>query len=64
MSSGITFGSIGDIIAVGQIAVSLVKALSDTRGSAPEYQALVKELRGFDGALQQVSDFNIKSLVL
>jgi hypothetical protein len=53
-SAGITFGSIGDIISVGQIAISLIKALSDTRESAPEYQALTKELRSFDGALQQV----------
>ncbi|CZR62688.1 uncharacterized protein PAC_12585 [Phialocephala subalpina] len=54
MSVGITFGSIGDIIAVGQIALSLAKALSDSRGSAKEYQGLVKELETFDQALLQV----------
>lgn len=53
--SGITFGSVGDIIAVGQIALQLAKALSDSRGSAKAYQALVKELQNFDQALLQVS---------
>jgi hypothetical protein len=55
MSAAITFGSIGDIIALGQIALSLAKALSDSRGSAREYQALIKELKDFDCALLQVS---------
>ena len=54
MSVGITFGSVGDIIALGQIAWSLAKALSDSRGSAREYQDLAKELRTFDQALLQV----------
>ena len=53
--SGVTFGSVGDIIAVGQIAWSLAKALSDSRGSAKEYQGLVKELETFDKVLLQVS---------
>lgn len=52
--SGITFGSVGDIIAVTQICISLAQALSDSRGSASAYQALVKELRTFDKALLQV----------
>jgi len=52
--SGITFGSIGDIIAVTQIACGLVKALSNGQGSAKEYQGLVKELQTFDQALLQV----------
>ncbi|CZR63961.1 uncharacterized protein PAC_13858 [Phialocephala subalpina] len=52
--SGITFGSVGDIIAVGQIALALAKALSDSRGSAKEYQDLVKELQAFEQALLQV----------
>jgi hypothetical protein len=50
----ITFGSVGDIIAVGQIAWSLAKALTDSKGSAKEYQGLVKELQTFDQALLQV----------
>jgi small-conductance mechanosensitive channel len=55
MSFGITFGSIGDLIAIGEIAFVLAKSLSDSRGSAKEYQALVKELRTFDKALLQVN---------
>jgi hypothetical protein len=53
--SGITFRSVGDIIAVGQIAWALAQALTDSRGSAKEYQGLVKELKAFDKALLQVS---------
>lgn len=52
--SAITFGSVGDIIAVGQIAVDLAQALSNTRGSAKDYQGLVGELQAFDKALLQV----------
>jgi hypothetical protein len=50
----ITFGSVGDIIAVGQISWSLAKALNDSRGSAKEYQGLLKELRAFERAVLQV----------
>ena len=54
MSFGVTFGSIGDLIAVGQIAWSLSLALSSTRGSAKEYQGLVHDLKTFNNALLQV----------
>jgi hypothetical protein len=40
---------------VGQIACALAKTLNDSRGSAKEYQGLVKELQAFDQALLQVS---------
>lgn len=50
----INFGSVGDIIAVGQIAWSLAKALTDSKRSAKEYQGLIKELQTFDQALLQV----------
>ncbi|PMD60566.1 uncharacterized protein K444DRAFT_612697 [Hyaloscypha bicolor E] len=50
----ITFGSVGDIIAVGQIAWSLAQSLSDSRGSAKEYQGLIKELGAFERAVLQV----------
>ncbi|KAF4615625.1 hypothetical protein G7Y89_g15282 [Cudoniella acicularis] len=46
--------SVGDIIAVGQIAWALAQALTDSRGSTKEYQGLVKELQTFDQALLQV----------
>jgi hypothetical protein len=52
--SGITFGSVGDIIAVWQIALQLAQALSKSRGSAREYCELRKELKAFDQALLQV----------
>jgi len=52
--SGITFGSVGDIIAVGEIAWSIAKALNSSRGSAKEYQGLIKELQLFNKALLQV----------
>lgn len=45
--SGVTFGSVGDIIAVGQIAWNIAKALSSTRGSAKKYQSLIKDLELF-----------------
>ena len=51
----ITFGSVGDIIAVSQIARSLVRALNDAKGSAKEYQELLKELQAFDQAILQVN---------
>ncbi|KAE9373748.1 hypothetical protein N431DRAFT_338810 [Stipitochalara longipes BDJ] len=50
----ITFGSVGDIIAVGQIAWSLAQALTDSKGSAKEYQGLIKELRAFERAVLQI----------
>ena len=59
MSFGITFGSIGDLIAVGQIAWSLAQSLSSTRGSAKEYQGLVKELEIFNNSLLQVSYYDV-----
>lgn len=52
--AGISFGSVGDIIAVGEIAWSIAKALSSSRGSAKEYQSLAKELQLFNKALLQV----------
>jgi hypothetical protein len=53
MSFGITFGSVGDLIAVGQLAFTLARALNDRHGSAKAYQALIKELKNFDNSLLQ-----------
>ncbi len=50
----ITFGSVGDIIAVGQLAWSLGKALNTSRGSAAEYRSLIRELGAFEQAVLQV----------
>lgn len=54
MSVGITFGSIGDLLSIGQVAFSLAKALSDSHGSARENQSLIQDLQTFDRSLLQV----------
>ena len=58
--SGITFGSVGDLIAVGEIAWSIAKALNSSRGSAKEYQSLVKELQLFNKVLLQACTSNVQ----
>jgi hypothetical protein len=50
----ITFGSVGDIIAVSLIIKDLVKALDDSRGSANEYQEMIRELWMLDRVLLEV----------
>ena len=40
----VTFGSVGDIIAVGILVKDLVAALNQSRGSQAEYKQLVDEL--------------------
>jgi hypothetical protein len=59
MSVGITFGSLGDLIAVSEIAWSLGKALNDSRGSINEYNCLGKELENFSKTFQQVSQSGV-----
>lgn len=50
----ITFGSVGDIIAVCVLVKDCVDALSDTNGSAPQYQAVIRELHILEKALLEV----------
>lgn len=50
----VTFGSVGDIIAVGLLIKDLIKCLDDSRGSSAEYQAVIRELRSLDYALLEV----------
>jgi RNA polymerase-interacting CarD/CdnL/TRCF family regulator len=50
----ITLGSVGDIISISLIVKDLVKALDDCRGSASEYQALIRELWVLDRVLLEV----------
>jgi len=50
--SGITFGSVGDIISVCLIVQSIAKALSDSRGLASEFRVFVGELESLTAALK------------
>lgn len=54
MSTALTFGSLGDIIALCGLAVELSRALSTAHGSAREYQSLRKDLDQFVQVLMQV----------
>lgn len=55
MEVGLTLGSLGDIIAVCQIAIQLGRAIGDSQyGSAKSYQDLTKELDMFVKVLMQV----------
>lgn len=63
MELALTFGSLGDIIAICQIALQLGRALSTSRdgasGSAKEYQSLRSDLDQFVRVLMQVSEIKI-----
>ncbi|KAK4185619.1 hypothetical protein QBC35DRAFT_465409 [Podospora australis] len=54
MEAGLTFGSLGDIIAVCQLAIRLGQALGSSRGSVKEYRELREEIDAFVKALLQV----------
>ncbi|KAK8063395.1 hypothetical protein PG996_008047 [Apiospora saccharicola] len=58
MEVALAFGSVGDIIAICQIAIKLSRALgvgcAEASGSAKEYQALRKDLDTFARVLEQV----------
>lgn len=57
----ITFGSVGDIISISLIVKDLVKALDDSRGSAAEYQDLIRELWALDRVLLEVEQVSRSS---
>lgn len=44
MDFGLTFGAIGDFIAITVLIKDVIEALDDARGSAKEYRELVREL--------------------
>jgi hypothetical protein len=50
----VTFSSVGDIISVSLLVKDIVLALDDARGSASEYQAIIRELHILDIALLRV----------
>lgn len=52
--SSITFGSVGNIIAVCLLAKQIVDALDSSKGSASEYRNLVTELRSLEKTLLEV----------
>jgi len=50
----VTFGSVGDIIAVALLVKDLVEALDRCRGSQAEYRQLIQELRLLEDVLRKV----------
>ncbi|KAL1841536.1 hypothetical protein VTJ49DRAFT_6965 [Mycothermus thermophilus] len=58
MEAALTFGSLGDILALGQLIIQLVEAIGvgsrDAGGSAREYKDLQRELSEFGRVLLQV----------
>lgn len=50
-----TYGSFGDIITTVQVVCRFAQALSESRGSAREFQDLIVELRLYQNTLQQVT---------
>lgn len=52
--SAVTFGSVGDIIAVCLLAKQIVDSLDSARGSAAEYRSLATEIRSLEKTLLEV----------
>lgn len=61
MSFAVTFGSVGDIIAVTQIVAQIIHALSDSTGSAVRYQQLLEELHSLTRALNHLDRLSSRS---
>ncbi|KAI9692342.1 MAG: hypothetical protein M1822_006573 [Bathelium mastoideum] len=54
----VPFGiSIGDFIAVGQLAFEIAAALSDCRGAAAEYKSLIELLKSLKTSISLISNF-------
>jgi hypothetical protein len=53
MSAAVTFGSMGDILAICQILAGLAKALNGSQDSAKHYQALVTRLEVYNNTMLQ-----------
>jgi hypothetical protein len=53
----VTFGSVGDIIAVCLLVKDLVEALDQARGSKAEYQSAIRELWILDRTLLEIELF-------
>jgi hypothetical protein len=58
----VPFGfSVGDFIAVAELASTISKALSEVRGSQTEYKAVVELLDSLNNSLRTVHNFLISS---
>ena len=53
--ASLTFGSVGDIVTVCGLVINAAEALSDSTGSAAEYQEVLREVRSLNVALQSAS---------
>jgi len=53
--STITFGSVGDIIAICLLAKEIIVALDESRGSSKEHRELTDELRSLERALLEAA---------
>ncbi|KXH30526.1 hypothetical protein CNYM01_02937 [Colletotrichum nymphaeae SA-01] len=56
MEFTLTFGAVGDFIAVIEIVKNIIVALDDCRGSAKEYRAVVQSLGVLEKMLQLVAN--------
>ncbi|KAM0283908.1 hypothetical protein ACHAQH_002290 [Verticillium albo-atrum] len=55
MELALTFGSVGDLLAICLIVKDIIYALDDSRGSAKDYRDIIAQLQTFDGILTQIS---------
>jgi len=53
----VTFGAVGDFIAIGILIKDLVELLDDSRGSSWEYQALAEQLRVLGRVIDCAEEF-------
>ena len=54
MSAAVTFGSVGDILAICQVVAGLAKALRGTQDSVKHYQSLLSRLDIYNNSMLQV----------
>jgi hypothetical protein len=54
MELALTFGALGDLLALGLLIKDIVICLNDSSGSAKEYQELVRSLTILDSVLREV----------
>jgi hypothetical protein len=56
----VTFGSVGDIVAVGLLVKDLIAALDEARGSKAEYRAAVQAIKTLDDTINLVNQHVIR----